>query len=94
MELIFNEHFDNETIGFNGFRFVNCTFTNCIIIITSLDFDFERCSFYGSALHVDPYLPVFEISHRLSQSTYDNDTTCSRDDYKHPRTVVDLPIAK
>lgn len=93
MKLIMNEHFSNETITFDGFSFQNCCFTDCVIIITSLDFHFEGCSFYGSILHVDERLPVFEISHRLSQSTYDGDTRCFRDDYKYPRTQLSLPTA-
>lgn len=93
METIVNEHFIDETIKFDGFTFIGCSFTNCVIIITSLQFHFESCSFYGSALHVNPSLPVFEISHRLSQSSYDTDTSCYRDDYKYPRTVVELPTA-
>ncbi|GGG90166.1 hypothetical protein [Paenibacillus radicis (ex Gao et al. 2016)] len=93
MKVIENEHFSNETIAFDGFHFIGCTFTNCVIIITTLNFDFNRCSFYDSALHVNPKLPVFEISHRLSQSAYDSDTTCFRDDYKYPRTTVELPAA-
>lgn len=91
MELIANEHFENETIGFDGFSFMNCTFTNCVILITTLDFHFENCSFYGSVLHIDPSLPIFEVSHRLSQSSYDSGTHCFRDDYKYPRTLLNLP---
>ncbi|MEK3881265.1 hypothetical protein [Paenibacillus sp. PL2-23] len=91
MKLIMNESFDNETIAFDGFSFKNCTFTNCVIIITTLQFHFENCSFYGSTLHVHPELPIFEVSHRLSQSSYDHDTRCYRDDYKYPRTSVPLP---
>lgn len=93
MKLISNQHFQSETITFDGFTFTNCTFTNCVILITSLDFHFEGCSFYGSTLHVNPDLPIFDVSHRLSQSDYDSDTCCYRDDYKYPRTTVALPTA-
>lgn len=91
MNTISNEHFSNETIAFDGFSFIGCTFTNCVIIITTLDFNFQGCTFYESALHVNPNLSIFEISHKLSQSTYDSETNCFRDDYKYPQTVVDLP---
>ncbi|WP_028610789.1 hypothetical protein [Paenibacillus harenae] len=91
MNTISNEHFTNETIAFDGFSFIGCTFTNCVIIITTLHFNFERCSFYESTLHVNPELSIFEISHRLSQSTYDSGTNCFRDDYKFPRTMLKLP---
>lgn len=92
MERIINQHFTNETITFDGFSFVGCTFTDCVIIIASLDFNFESCSFYGSAIHVNPKLPIFEISHRLSQSIYDNETSCSRDNFSYPRNVIMLPV--
>ncbi|MFC4776096.1 hypothetical protein ACFO9Q_04865 [Paenibacillus sp. GCM10023252] len=92
MEFIMNQSFENETIRFDGYSFISCTFTNCVIIITTLDFGFEQCTFYGSSLHVNPELPVFQISHRLSQSSYDSDTTCQYDDYKQPRTT--LPLRK
>lgn len=93
MKIIANEHFKDETIHFDGFHFVGCTFTNCIIIIATLNFNFEHCSFYESALHVNPKLPIFEVSHRLSQSSYDSETNCYRDDYKYPRTTIHLPVA-
>ncbi|WP_169081473.1 hypothetical protein [Paenibacillus sp. PL91] len=92
MNTIANEHFKDETIVFDGFSFIGCTFTNCVIIITTLEFNFERCSFYESSLHVNPNLSIFAISHKLSQSTYDSETNCYRNDYKYPQTVVDLPV--
>lgn len=93
MQIISNENFCNETIGFDGFQFISCCFTNCVIIITTLEFDFEHCSFYDSAIHVNPNLPIFEISHRLSQSSYDSNTNCFRDNYEYPRSVVKLPVS-
>jgi hypothetical protein len=60
MELIMNQEYHNETIIFDGFHFVGCSFVNCTIIVTSPDFDFDRCSFIGSHFHVDPELSVFE----------------------------------
>ncbi|MDQ6418021.1 hypothetical protein RB620_01095 [Paenibacillus sp. LHD-117] len=93
MKLIMNQQFTNETITFDGFTFKNCCFTNCIIMITTLDFHFEGCSFYGSTLHVNPDLPIFDVSHRLSQSDYDNETRCYRNDYAYPSTKVALPSA-
>ncbi|MHA7963277.1 hypothetical protein ACX93W_03955 [Paenibacillus sp. CAU 1782] len=93
MKMISNQCFTNETIFFDGFCFTNCSFTDCVIIITSLQFHFEGCCFYRSSLHVHPELPVFEVSHRLSQSSYDSDTLCFRDDYKYPRTTLRLPGA-
>jgi len=91
LNLITNENFENETICFDGFAFVNCSFTNCVILITCLDFEFKSCSFYNSTLHIDPSLPIFEVSHQLSQSLYDDDTRCLRDDYSFPQTTVPLP---
>ncbi|MFF2482931.1 hypothetical protein [Paenibacillus sp. NPDC058071] len=91
MKVIENEHFNNETIGFDGFHFIGCTFTNCVLLIETLEFNFTNCSFYDSVLHVNPELPIFEISHRLSQSAYDRSTTCVHDDYKYPQTTLQLP---
>jgi hypothetical protein len=90
MNTISNEHFSNETIVFDGFSFIGCTFTNCVIIITTLDFNFSGCSFFESNLHVKPELSIFEISHKLSQSTYDHETNCYRNDYNYPRKALDL----
>ncbi|MFC3345502.1 hypothetical protein [Paenibacillus abyssi] len=92
MELIINESFENETITFDGFNFVGCTFKNCIVIITSMDFDFERCTFTGTTFHVNPHIPIFQISHRISQSSCD-DIACFWDGvYKAPGT--DLHVVK
>jgi hypothetical protein len=62
MELIMNQEYFNETVIFDGFHFVGCSFVNCRIIITSPQFDFDRCSFIGSNFFVDPGLSVFEGS--------------------------------
>ncbi|EXX89514.1 hypothetical protein BG53_13065 [Paenibacillus darwinianus] len=79
MELIMNQKFENETIVFDGYNFIGCTFKNCIIFVTSTDFEFDRCSFFDTNFYADPSLPIFQISHRLSQSTYD-DIACFWDD--------------
>jgi len=91
LSLIMNEHFQNETICFDGFAFKNCIFTDCVILITCMDFEFKNCTFFGSTLHIEPSLPIFEISHQLSQSLYDDSTHCYRDDYQYPQTALPLP---
>jgi len=97
MELIANQHFENETIGFDGFQFVECTFTDCLIIITSLDFGFDRCSFYNTSFHVLPDLPVFDIAQRL----YGTEAVCGdsaggfwTDVYKGTGKVLELPLGR
>lgn len=75
MELIMNQTFVNESIGFDGFSFVGCVFRDCNIIIASADFHFERCSFYGVKFLVNPAVPIREFSHRLSQCVHE-DTIC------------------
>jgi len=91
LSLITNEHFKNETICFDGFAFKECIFTDCVILITCLEFEFVNCSFYGSTLHIEPSLPIYELSNQLSKSMYDQDTQCYRDDYKYPPTTLPLP---
>ncbi|MFD2117843.1 hypothetical protein ACFSTH_17375 [Paenibacillus yanchengensis] len=91
MEIIENEHFENETISFDGFTFQNCSFRKCVIFIQTLDFNFKRCSFTESMLYVDPSLPILDIHFRLNQSTYDKTTHCIRKDCQYPRTLLQLP---
>ena len=92
LSLIMNEHFENETICFDGFAFKNCIFSNCVILITCMDFEFVNCSFFGSTLHIEPSLPIFEISHQLSQSTYDESTQCYRNEFQYPNP--EFPLLK
>lgn len=94
MELcaIMNEHFENETICFDGFAFKDCMFTNCVILITCMNFEFVNCSFVGSTLHIEPSLPIFEISTQLSQSTYDESSQCFRNEFQYPNP--ELPLQK
>ncbi|RXZ80795.1 hypothetical protein EBB07_17635 [Paenibacillaceae bacterium] len=60
METIFYQKFVNETISFDGFHFIGCTFVNCIIIVETSNFHFDRCSFIESAFHVAQGLTVFQ----------------------------------
>jgi hypothetical protein len=67
-----NQTFTNKTVVFDGSRFVGCSFMNCVIVITSSHFDFDKCSFYGAKVLVNPSIPITVVSHRLSQSVYED----------------------
>ena len=75
MERIMNQTFDNETIGFDGFSFIGCVFRDCVIIVATAEFHFERCAFYNVKFLVNPAVPIQEFSHRLSQCVRE-DTVC------------------
>ncbi|QYR23308.1 hypothetical protein KZ483_10540 [Paenibacillus sp. sptzw28] len=77
MDLIMDQEFDNETIVFDGFHFIGCSFTKCIIIITSPDFAFDRCSFKDTAFHVDPALSAFQIAQTFYPDSTDSWTGIS-----------------
>ena len=93
MEWITDEHFENETISFDGFNFKNCTFRKCVIMIQSLDINLVHCAFFESMLYIKPLLSIVDISHRLSKSTYDKTTYFIRNDCRYPRTVLQLPTS-
>ncbi|WP_274650732.1 hypothetical protein [Paenibacillus humicola] len=58
MNVVMNEEFLNETVVFEGNHYIGCSFTDCTILITSPDFDFDRCTFIGSSFQVDPNLEI------------------------------------
>lgn len=75
MELIMNQTFVNETIGFDGFSFIGCEFRDCNIITAGAEFHFERCTFQRVKFLINPAVPIQAISHRLSQCVHE-DTVC------------------
>ncbi|MFD0710545.1 hypothetical protein [Paenibacillus sp. GCM10027626] len=68
MLCVMDQVFENETIVFDGYHFIGCSFINCILIITSEQFDFDRCSYSGTTFYVDPRLPIMDVR----QSLYEN----------------------
>ncbi len=75
MELIMNQAFENETIGFDGFTFAGCVFRDCVIVVATDQFNFERCSFYRVKFLVHPTVPIQQFSHMLSQCVQE-DVVC------------------
>ncbi|GBF78290.1 hypothetical protein PA598K_06916 [Paenibacillus sp. 598K] len=61
MELITNQTFTNESIIFDGFHFVGCSFRDCIVVISDSNFAFDRCSFEQSTFHVQPDSPAYHM---------------------------------
>jgi wyosine [tRNA(Phe)-imidazoG37] synthetase (radical SAM superfamily) len=53
MQVIFNQTFENETIIFDGFKFIGCSFHKCIILINSDHCDYENCTFTETKFHVE-----------------------------------------
>jgi len=75
MELILNQAFEKETIGFDGFTFAGCVFRDCVIVVATAHFEFERCSFYQVKFLVHPAVPIQQFSHMLSQCVHE-DVVC------------------
>lgn len=48
MEYIQNKQFKNEDVYFDNTHYIGCSFTNCTIHISSLHFNYDRCTFKGS----------------------------------------------
>lgn len=54
MEYIINKRFDGEEILLDGNHYIGCTFNNCTITISSLHFNYDRCTFKGSSFKLSP----------------------------------------
>ncbi|MCQ6560021.1 hypothetical protein [Paenibacillus mendelii] len=85
MQRVMDQVFENETIVFDGFHFIGCSFINCILIITSGTFDFDRCSYRGSTFYVDPSLSIFDVK----QSLYEDADLHSLEE-SHSLDVVEI----
>ncbi|WP_424766882.1 hypothetical protein [Paenibacillus sp. sgz302251] len=48
MEYVLNKAFNNEVVYLDNKHFIGCSFTDCTIHITSLQFNYDRCTFKGS----------------------------------------------
>lgn len=71
MRFVMNQVFENETIQFDGFHYIGCSFLDCTVLITSMEFGFDRCSFSGTTFHVAEGLPLFLDT--LTYEAYDAD---------------------
>lgn len=68
MELITNQTFTKESIIFDGFHFVGCSFRDCIVLISDSNFAFDRCSFEQSTFHVQPDSPAYHMLKPVCES--------------------------
>ncbi|MFS0727098.1 hypothetical protein [Paenibacillus sp. 1P07SE] len=68
MELITNQTFTKESIMFDGFHFIGCSFRDCIVVITDNNFAFDRCSFEQSTFHVQPDSPAYHMLKPVCES--------------------------
>ncbi|MCA0754800.1 hypothetical protein KP806_07030 [Paenibacillus sp. N4] len=48
MEYILNKAYRNEEVNFDNNHYIGCSFTNCTIHISSLNFNYDRCTFKGT----------------------------------------------
>lgn len=48
MDYIVNQAFENEEVHFDGSHYIGCSFKNCTIHISTLNFNYDRCTFKGS----------------------------------------------
>ncbi len=64
MEYILNQTFENEDIYMDDKHYIGCSFRNCTIHITSLNFNYDRCTFKGSKFKLSS--KVFMLRHVYS----------------------------
>ncbi|SFF18690.1 hypothetical protein SAMN04487969_11718 [Paenibacillus algorifonticola] len=69
MEYIINKRFDGEEIKFDGNHYIGCTFNNCIITISSLHFNYDRCTFKGSSFKLSPSMFYLQNVYSLLPSS-------------------------
>jgi hypothetical protein len=96
MKRITSQNFENEEVEFDGRHFISCSFTNCSIIISSLNFDFDRCSFIGTVVHVNPELSIFKNLLPIAQSSY-HDIACrcrSTDPVTDPSSCFHITVER
>ena len=48
-----NRTFQNQTIYISGQAFINCTFTNCTLVLRETIYHLDRCTFERCNWHVD-----------------------------------------
>ncbi|MBJ6359802.1 hypothetical protein ACFOQM_00470 [Paenibacillus sp. GCM10012307] len=61
MDHIVHKSFTDEEIHFENLHFIGCTFIRCRIFVTSLKFDYDRCSFTDCIFHIDPEVPYSHL---------------------------------
>lgn len=69
MEYVQNQHFENERVEFDGRHFIGCSFINCTITISSLNFNYDRCTFTDSKFKISPKISWLQNVYSLLPST-------------------------
>ncbi|QAY67963.1 hypothetical protein [Paenibacillus protaetiae] len=68
MDYVLNQQFENTTVHFDGTHYIGCSFTNCTIVITSLNFNYDRCTFQGSTFKISPKISWLQNVYSLLPS--------------------------
>jgi hypothetical protein len=68
MEYILNKSFKDEEVYFDGSHYIGCSFTNCTIHISSLRFNYDRCTFSGSKFKLSRSLLLLQNVYSLLPS--------------------------
>ncbi|OBZ13148.1 MULTISPECIES: hypothetical protein [Bacillales] len=68
MEYILNKSFKDEEVYFDGSHYIGCSFTNCTIHISSLRFNYDRCTFSGSKFKLNRSLLLLQNVYSLLPS--------------------------
>lgn len=69
MEYILNKTFKDEEVYFDGSHYIGCSFTNCTIHISSLRFNYDRCTFSGSKFKLSRSLLLLQNVYSLLPSS-------------------------
>lgn len=75
MELIQDQPFTYETIGLDGFSFYRCAFEDCVLMIRTERYHFERCSFRNVRILIHPEVSLAALARRLASCRCEN-TVC------------------
>ncbi|MFD1954513.1 hypothetical protein ACFSL6_10145 [Paenibacillus thailandensis] len=68
MDYVLNQHFENTTVDFDGKHYIGCSFLNCTIIISSLNFNYDRCTFTDSQFKISPKISWLQNVYSLLPS--------------------------
>lgn len=69
MEYIQNKQYKNVDVYFDGSHYIGCSFTNCTIHISSLRFNYDRCTFMGSKFKLSPKVLLLQNVYSLLPSS-------------------------
>lgn len=69
MDYIINKTFKNVDVYFDGSHYIGCSFIDCTIHITSLRFNYDRCTFSGSKFKLSPKMLMLKNVYSLLPSS-------------------------